>query len=277
MCLIGFMFIAAVDFPMERIEHQILLFLIFSITVSKYWSNFSIPNKQLKSLPINKHLNFGIFISLLCVVVFSLLVSKNRYSGEKTTVQVYEAHQTSNWSELINQVDLAKNYFYEVDPVSVPIDWYKGVAQFSLGNFEEAKNSFNHAYILSPYNIHILNNLASSYEVMKQHEKAISYYQKSISISPEFEESKLNLAAVYFNSNQIENAFKTINSCDIKSSDPKYRGFLPMILRAKINQLKSSNKTILDTINDQEILKVFFESKQKNSTFEQELNRKFHE
>jgi O-antigen ligase len=273
--LIGFMFIAAVDFPMERIEHQILLFLIFSIIVSKYWTNFSIQSNEQKILPKFNYLNFGIFSSLLCVVGFSLLVSKNRYSGEKATVQVYETHQASNWSELINQVDLAKNYFYQVDPVSVPLDWYKGVGLFSLGYFQEAKNCFNQAFILSPNNIHILNNLASSHEKLKEHQKAISYYSKSLKISPDFEESLLNLSAVYFNSGQIEKAFHTINKCNIQSKDPKYMIFLPVILRSKIKLINP--KLNVDQIENQELLKLFFESKQKNTTFDYEFKHSYHE
>ena len=132
------------------------------------------------------------------------VISSGRYSGEYHTHKMYDAKTVKNWKLMIREADNAVGAYYVMDPMSVPISWYKGVALFSMGNIDKAKTSFEDAYKIHPYNIHVLNNLGSCYESMGDHKKAETYYLKALTISSDFEEARLNLSAVYFNMKDYE-------------------------------------------------------------------------
>ncbi|MCH8904026.1 MAG: hypothetical protein IIA45_08950 [Bacteroidetes bacterium] len=270
-CIVGFMLISSVDFPAERIEHQVLLFLIFSIITANYYTNL-FANKVIRTISIKPSL---FLIITMIPIILSLYVSINRYSGEYHTSKLYNAHRHANWRVMINEAGRAINPLYVIDPMSAPIEWYKGVALFSSGNIDKAKISFERAYGLAPYNIHVLNNLGSCYESLDEHAKAIEFYLKVLSISSEFEETLLNLSAVYYNTKEYEKAFYAIDKCSINSTDIKYASFLPLILISKLdlilNQLEDEDKiekiTELKNSNSQ-VIELYYTSKRKGISFD---------
>jgi O-antigen ligase len=254
--VIGFAFVSFFDFPFERVEHQILFFTLISIIVFLFQSNY-INESQKKT---SKMFTFSNSKIVICLGII----------GEKKTRKIYKAHENQNWPELINLVDNTKNSFYQLDPMSVPIDWYKGVALFATGDMKNSNLIFLEALEQSPYNIHILNNLASSYEKMGNHELAIKYYKEVLRISPNFEEATLNLSAVYFNIKEFEKAFEEIQKCEITSNDPKYRVFLLPILRKKIQneaKKKNINTLKLDLLSNEVIEDLYFKYNENNYIF----------
>jgi len=269
-CLTGYCLIALVDFPLERIEHSVFLYLIFSIITAYYYNRFSV-SKISKKIFVKPPLLITV---LILPVVFSVFVSINRFSGEYHTHKLYDAHKTANWEQMIQEAEKADNCCYSLDPMSAPIAWYKGVALFSLGNINEAKKSFDASYSIHPYHIHVLNNLASCYESMGEHQKAVELYLKTLTISSQFEEARLNLSAVYFNMKDYEKAFETIDKCSIVSENLKYKMFLPVILDSWINLLLSKQQDIgiiksLTEIKNtpDKIIKLYLESKKNNINF----------
>lgn len=245
--IIVFFIISLFDFPFERIEHMLLISLIWAIIFS---SNLNLKNEAV----LKKNISINILpITLLIISLFTLFVSFKRMSGEFHTQKMYGYRQMANWQNVIEEAEQAKNDFYQVDPTSIPLDWYKGVAYFSMNQKDKAKKSFESAFKLSPYNIHVINNLASVNEVTGKHKKAIEYYRLALKISPNFEESLLNLAAVYYNEKKYENAYETINKCSSKSKDQKYLTFLPPILEA-FSKTKKGQSTFNFNFNNKEDL-----------------------
>jgi tetratricopeptide (TPR) repeat protein len=143
---------------------------------------------------------------------------------------------------------------------------------FSQVNIQYEKQSFEKAYEQHPYNIHVMNNLASCFENEKNHVKAEEFYSKALIISPAFEEARLNLSAVYYNTQQYEKAFETIDQCDINATDQKYQLFLPAILSSLVDHMAESNKeqaaqflTIKN--NKTELMQLYMTSKKENINF----------
>ncbi len=265
---IGYIFIASVDFPFERIEHQLIVYLIISIVFSTHYARLNKDSKTVSS---------SIWLLFISPILLSFTVTFNRIKGEYHNHLLYSAHSISNWNLMIEEANKTENKFYKIDPTSVPIDWYKGVAQFTLGNKNEARVSFESAYLSTPYNIHVLNNLASSYASLDTPltSKAIEYYQKVLTISSSFEEAILNLSAIYYNTKQYEKAYSTILKCNEKSIDPKYIKFLYPILIEKMNFLieKEKNevkkqKLIQIKFSYDLLMKLFFEAKSHNKSFD---------
>lgn len=220
-----YLLIACIDFPLERIEHQVLLLLLFSISTARFYVVFK--EKESSAMIINTVYYWLLF---LVPVFFSFFITSKRWKGEYHTQRLYFFERNSNWTQLIREAKMAVNSCYTMDPMSAPIEWYHGVALFSNGDVVGAKACFEKAYELHPYNMHVINNLASCYESTGDHKKAEEFYLSALSISSDFEEARLNLSAVYYNTKEIEKAFETIDKCEVGSRDPKYKLFLTAIL-----------------------------------------------
>lgn len=269
--LAGYLIIAFVDFPLERIEHQLLIGVLFSIITAHYYKNFkkeSITKTTVTGIPV--------FIVVLVVpILFSSVVCFKRWVGEYHSQRLYGFENRNNFNQMIKEADKAMTVFYTMDPMSAPIEWYKGVALFSLGNIAAAQESFERAYQLHPYNIHVMNNLASCYEKLEKHKDAERLYLQALVISSEFEEARLNLSAVYYNEKEYEKAFETIDKCDVNSQDPKYQLFLPSILMSwQEALLKKQQLPITYKLLPQNKLKeIYFESKNQRLIFREHLAR----
>ena len=240
--IVGFMFIYLADFPLERIEHQVLFYSILAYALYVKVKSFS------SDVTLIKRYKLPVIIVLIVICILSMVVTISRLTGEQHTRQLKIAHLQSDWNTMISESTSANSVFYKLDPLSIPIDWYKGVALFSLNDFSSACISFQNAYNQHPYNIHVINDLASCYEKLKQHDKAILYYRKALKVSAGFDEARLNLSAVYFNIKRYKSAFMELKKCDSTTQNPKYKLFLPSITKQFLH---------LDNLPDSTITSIF--------------------
>jgi len=140
----------------------------------------------------------------------------------------------------LNEIEKAENSNYNIDPMCTPLRWYSGSAHYNLGNQELAYADFSKAYQINPHHVHVINNLATAYEIKGNHIVAIDLYKKAIHISPSFEEAKTNLCATYFNAGQKQNAFIEFQKLKVDTSDLKYRKMLNLILCQEISRMSDS-------------------------------------
>ena len=270
----GYILISFVDFPLERIEHQLVIYLIFSIITAGYYHQVTVPTPMFKMFKASTL--FPVFFSF---ALFSLIVSLNRFSGESHTKKMYTFQNSSDWIQMITEADKATNFCYSTDPTSMPVKWYKGVALFSQGNIREAANCFEQANLIHPCNIHILNNLASCYETTGKHKAAEETYDKALAISTNFEEARLNLSAVYYNTKEYDKAFDVIDKVKVDNAcQEKYQTYLPAILYSHIEGLitnqkdPTSKKELTDILNSKEkTMNYYLLSKRKKISLEQSI------
>ena len=192
---LGYLGISFFDFPKERIEHlvvsSILLALIISISSDKTKMKLSLPLTYL--LPLST------------ILLFSLVIGYYRMVGEYNMKLLYKYKAQGNWDKVISASDKATSIFFSVDPTSMPVSWYKGLAKYSLNKDDNGKADFQHAYSIFPYNQYILNNLGSAF-TPSDIATAKQYYLKAIHISPHFDEPRLNMAALLFNEKKYKEA-----------------------------------------------------------------------
>lgn len=227
--IIGYLIIAFFSFPKERIYHQILLHTIFLFVLSAN-NEFSESKKDISHKTV--------FITCMIIFVhitFSLWVVFKRLNAEIHTKQALIARTNKNWNEVIDNINKATTVYYEIDPTSAPLMWYKGEAEFLLGNVRTALSDFIVAYETSPYHLHILNNLGTCYELTGEHEKAITIYNKAITLYPKFNETIINLAIIYYNLEQYKMAYNTIVRSTEIDSNPKIKKY-EKIFKEKIQK-----------------------------------------
>jgi O-antigen ligase len=244
--ILGYIFIAFFDFPLDRMEHQIVLMTVFAIVNASYWKA-----KRKEGLKSSKAF---FWIVALVFVLYSSIVALNRITGEKQH---------------------AENYFYTVDTKGFPMDWHEGTALFRQKKYEKSVSYFENAYHQNPYNINIINDLASNLILIGRYDEGITMYKKALALSKDFEDARINLAAVYFNNAEYENAFQTIDKCPMNIKHKNYKAFLIPIVEKKLNLvLAHLNNTKRNAYFQHRIatagqlLELYFESKNNNDTFE---------
>jgi len=221
--LISFLCISFFSYPKERITHLIFLMLIMASVLSVYH----------KTSPIRKQISrfAGLFLTntILFFLLFSIVVGYSRLDAERHTVKALVARKADRLNVLISEINQTESRFYNMDPMATPLPWYRGVAYFSLDKIDEAFEDFKAAYKIHPYHIHVLNNLATCYELSGDHQNAVTYYHKVLEISPRFEDALINLSAVYYQTGEYEKAYETLLSCDPNSKNPKVARYLKVV------------------------------------------------
>jgi tetratricopeptide (TPR) repeat protein len=190
--IIGYMVISFFSFPRERIVHVIFLMLIMACIVSAYHQVF----RKQKNAKCYRILFVNIFALLL--LVFCMIVGYIRLDSEAHVKEALVARRTGDWQTVRSEIDKADSPFYQLDPLCIPLAWYRGIANYSTGHFEEALKDFKKAYQIHPNNIHVLNNLGTGYAKLGDFESAVAYYEKALEICPGFAEARVNLGVVYF-------------------------------------------------------------------------------
>ena len=262
----AYILISFFDFPFERIEHQVLLMLLFAISIASYYS------RKLPSLP-KPGKNILLYL-VLFATLYSLLVASFRFKGEMETAKMYVAKGRAQWGEMLYCANKSESIFYKIDPTSIPIDWYKGLAYFNQNEIDESIKYFENAYQLAPYQIQVINNLGTAYQSKGDKEKAIKLYLEALKISPGFEESRLNLAAIYFNDKEFRKAFEMIDQVSIDSKNSRYSMFLVPILTRELNRIlkvnaddELSGRMAAHITSGEKIVQLYFDSKKNKSDF----------
>ena len=265
--IICYLVIAFFDFPLARIEHQIVLLVVFSIINSNYLKANS--NKGFK---ISSRL---VYLLSFLLLLYSATVLLYRINGEKHLVKALEAEKKLDNTTASFEFKKARKSFLATDNYAIPIDWHIGRIQFNESYFGESLNSFSDAYQVNPYSLVVNNDLGSSYIKNGNTAKGLQHYKEALSISPKYEDARINLAATYYNNKAYDVAFQTIDKCDNNSKNTMYRQILIPIVEQKLNAtLNNINNPVLNNylksmITTQEaLLSLYFDYKKNNLTFD---------
>jgi tetratricopeptide (TPR) repeat protein len=195
--------------------------------------------------------------------------------GEKHLNKAKNVEKTLDNTTAIFEFNKAKNTFFSTDNYAIPLDWHIGKAQFYSGNYKESLDSFIKAYKINPYCIIVNNDLASTYIKNNNIAEGIKHYKEALTISPNYEDARINLAATYYNSKEYEKAFQTIDKCDSNSKHNSYKQFLTPIVEKKLNTtlVKLNNPKLNEHLKskiktEDELLRFYFDYKENNCTFD---------
>lgn len=230
--LFAYMVIAFLSFPKERVEHSIFLGIYAISIITLYHKHF--PGKNKKPLYLNR---MGkIALPGILIILFGIGLSKSK--SEYNVKQALFFRNDNLHPQVINEIDKAENYFYHIDNTSMPLAWYKGSAYFQLGDIDNSFSEFLRAYQYHPNNMHVLNNLATCYELKGDHKKAIELYEKALKVSSGFDDAWLNLVAVYYSQSDFDRALEALNHVDIDCKNPKYPQSQRLVLEQQMEMIE---------------------------------------
>lgn len=187
----GYMVNAFFCFPKERIVHNVFLAMIMSCVLSEYHHKFGKIN-TIKNKLLFRNQN----LILLTLLIFCIVFGYARLIAEVHLQKALAARKAGDWQRVLSETAQADSLFYNMDPASTPVSFYRGLADFSLGRISSALDDFKKAYQVHPYHVHVLNNLGTCYALSGDNEKAAEFYRKTLAVSPQFEEAIVNLEKV---------------------------------------------------------------------------------
>jgi O-antigen ligase len=173
--VLGYCGVAFFDFPLERIEHQVLLAVLVSVANDLYRD---VPVTRREVRP-NKFTGLA-----LILISFSLIVCGFRLKGELLTRQFILLDKAKHAEFVIYSCDEARSLFYSIDAASTPLDWYAGISFFSQQKYKEADARFREGLRLTPFNHRLLMGLAIVNEKLGNRLEAERYRSMAAQISP---------------------------------------------------------------------------------------------
>lgn len=185
---------ALFDFPNSRIEHIIWMGIFMAIL-------FQVITKGNQ-----KVIGRGSNLFFLLLTIMLVILGVFRYKGERNTFEMQKAMQANDWNAVERYCQQAQSAFYTIDPVGLPLHWYRGKAEKMQGN-PNSINSFRKAHHFAPYCKENLNDLGlASYYTAHDLDKAEFYLNEAIRISPNYLYPYFNLAYIYLSENEPEKA-----------------------------------------------------------------------
>jgi tetratricopeptide (TPR) repeat protein len=124
-----------------------------------------------------------------------------------------------------------------------------------------------------------LNDLATSYEILGNHDKALKYYRKAIAISPFFTDPLLNMSIIFYNSNSLDSSYYYFQRINIYTKSNNYISLRKMILPRIIKQTSldfSDNKAISNAFqsflaSEEWMIEIYKHSIENNNSIEKQL------
>jgi O-antigen ligase len=226
--LLGYCVIQFFDFPRERIEMQVVL--AFLVAWSAHVGRLFFEKTPHVALGHRVRWVLGV----LCIgLIFNVLVGYHRVVGEIHNIRMARAYTTANYPVTINESRAARNRFYELTDVALPLQWFEGVALLKQKNSVAAIPVFEEALRLNPWSFQVLNNYATSLAAEKRYLEAIPLFEKAVGINPRYDEGKFNLAYSHYQLGNYPLALDWISRVDT-------------IVNPRTDDERKKNKSILD-------------------------------
>ncbi len=198
----GFAVVSFFDFPNARVEHVMLFMLWLSILSTQTGMGKTSNNK----IP---------HYAALLLVVPALWLSIQRFTAEAHEKSLLEARINQEWDTVIAECNkIYDPKLLSIDALSTPLLYYKAEAEFMQQDYDAALRDNLLALKAHPNHFYTLNNTGSAYVKTGNFPDGEMFYKKALAISPNFEESLLNLTVVFFNSKQYDSARVFLRRCD---------------------------------------------------------------
>ena len=184
----GYATLSFFDFPLERIYHQNILAIWFSVAL--------ILNVQLKTKTTEESHSRSGSLAFLPLLLFVFIYSFSSLRLEKTVNKTLVAQRTGNWGLMLRYANAIPTGFRNIDAVGMPVYYYRGLAAEKLKDYKAAQMYYLQALKDHPAKVQVMNNLGLMFFHENDLESARKYFEMALAILPGYFEALANLSAV---------------------------------------------------------------------------------
>jgi len=221
---IGYICFSFFSFPKERVESQILLNLIFAFSIFLYYQTKDKKNKKLnkKILPI----------LLVFALSFSFLTAFSSWKRMQTEIAINKMYVNLNQNQDKNTIyplikDI-RSVFVSISPRNSPFLQLKGKFLYALKeDTERVIETYKDALIDSPYHVRTILELANIYYETGDINNALKYGNLAYKYAPDNEKVLLSLAVFFEQQKDFDTSLDYLE----RISPSKKSNYYPQIIR----------------------------------------------
>ena len=165
----------------------------------------------------------AILVLVWAMTLFAGRVAWSRYRAEVHLRRALEARTVGNWPSMVAHLDSIDRRYYDMDPSSAPVAWYRGVARFEMGDTTAALADFRSALEVHPNHVHVLNNIATCYTLRGESDEAVRLYKRAIELAPRFEEARINLGFLLHSLGRDQEAYEVLAPSAADATSPRFK------------------------------------------------------
>jgi O-antigen ligase len=223
--IISYMAISFFDFPLERINQQVYLGLIFAATIALHHETKTEKSKSV-SLPV-------LLVPAILILAYFAIYSNSVLEAE-TKVRQARIMQFSNppqWKQMNELSKTIPKTLRTIDAEAMPIAWYEGLSYANMNNSPKAIKAYEEAKKAHPSRVAILNNLGQQYFKTGDYENAERIFLESLEILPDYFEAIVNLSSTYIQMKEWEKAHEYLMKIKKQDLNEPLRNNLRMVRR----------------------------------------------
>lgn len=187
MSLVAYLTLSVVDFPLDRVSHQVWLALL--LAVAALVSNEARPARPLR-LPA-----WLVVPPTLLALGLGIAYSCAALEQERAVLVARRAQRDGDWEALLAAARRAATPWKTLDPLVVPVSFFEGTALGRLGRLPEAIVCLERARTENPNSPTVITNLGTLYAMTGRFDEAVECFAAVVDRYPEQIEPRHNLAS----------------------------------------------------------------------------------
>jgi len=234
------------SFPLDRVNHQVLLALLLAMLVTEDRDSDNEKSKVTSRLERGGFLLSALIVGLLIAVGLTISIASLRQ--EWMVAQARDAMHRMDWQTMQARARAATTPLRTLDNYSVPVSFLEGFAWMKIGYDDEAIACFRQARRENPDKFYILNNLGILLNDQGDYDEAMALFIQAINLYPERTEALHNLAVSLFDQERYEEAADVLLELPLERRDSN----ISTTLANAIRERNKSRLMIPGTVEDNE-------------------------
>ena len=224
------------SFPLDRVNHQVLLALLLAMLVADDRNTESdesaIPGRVHRATFAVSMLIVGLLIAA------GLTISIASLRQEWFVAEARDAMRRGDWAAMQSRARMAATPLRTLDNYSVPVAFLEGFALMKMGYDDMAIDCFWKARRENPDKFYILNNLGILLNDRGDYDDATALFIQAINLYPERTDALHNLSITLFDQKRFEEAADILLELPPEKRDSN-------ITSALVNAIRERNKARL--------------------------------
>ncbi|MCE9631945.1 MAG: O-antigen ligase family protein [Planctomycetia bacterium] len=206
MALVAYLVFSCVDFPLDRITHQVhLAILLAVIALGKH----AVRPASMRPVPLPGWL---VVPPVAAALALGVTYAQAALDQERQVMIARQAGQAGDWKTMRAAARAGATPWKSLDPLATPIAFLEGMAEMRLGRREEATVCLERAFAVNPSRMYITNNLAALYAEAGRFDDAIPLFAAAADRYPDRLEPRHNLAGCLIDAGRFAEAVDVIET-----------------------------------------------------------------